>query len=377
MRMSPAGHLRPVVQRPLTDAESARFRAVCPGRQVEHPGGAPDALAPVHPLWGPLAEVRTGHAVDPQTRHNGSSGGVVSALAIHLLESGQVAGVVQIAASDTDPLANEPQISRTRADVLRAAGSRYAPAAPLKILQRCLEEPGPLAFIGKPCDVAALRALSRQAPEVASKFPVMLSFMCAGTPGMAGTDAVLGQLGMQRQDVVRFRYRGDGWPGQAKAEARDGRTAVMDYATSWGTILNRHLQLRCKLCPDGTGEFADITCADAWFGDDKGFPTFVEAEGRSLIVIRSGQGARLHAEASAAGAIISDGLQVADIEKMQPYQAERKRVLLARLAGRLLAGQPIPRFRRLRLIRAALGTNPVRLVRNGIGTWLRSIGSRG
>lgn len=377
MVMAPSGQLRPEVRRPLTAPEAALFLAVCPGRQLVHPDNAPVSQVPVHLLWGPLIEVRTGHAVDPQTRYNGSSGGVISALAIHLLESGQVAGVVHIAASETDPFANEPQISRTRADVLKAAGSRYAPASPLKVLQRCLAEPGVFAFIGKPCDVAGLRALAREVPAVADKFPFMLSFMCAGTPSMAGTNAVIAKLGMQPQDVVRFRYRGDGWPGNAKAESTDGRMAVMDYATSWGTILNRHLQLRCKLCPDGTGEFADITCADAWFGDDKGFPTFVEAEGRSLIAVRSARGMQLHDEALAAGAIASDNLPASDIEKMQPYQADRKRVLIARLAGRLLAGRPVPRFRRLRLLRAALGTSPIRLIRNGIGTWMRSIDSRG
>lgn len=32
-----------------------------------------------------------------------------------------------------------------------------------------MREPGVLAFIGKPCDVAALRALGRSRPEVAKE----------------------------------------------------------------------------------------------------------------------------------------------------------------------------------------------------------------
>jgi coenzyme F420 hydrogenase subunit beta len=37
----------------------------------------------------------------------------------------------------------------------------------------------------------------------------------------------------------------------------------MSYADSWGGILSRHVQFRCKICPDGTGGFADVVCADA------------------------------------------------------------------------------------------------------------------
>ena len=136
------------------------------------------------------------------------------------MEQGIVTGVVQTVASAADALGNEPQISRSRADVLRAAGSRYSPAAPLALLNRCMQEPGLLAFIGKPCDVAALRALSRIRPGVKEKFPYMLSFMCAGTPGRRGTEAVVQHMGLSPQEIVNFRYRGDGWPGMARAEAR-------------------------------------------------------------------------------------------------------------------------------------------------------------
>jgi coenzyme F420 hydrogenase subunit beta len=44
---------------------------------------------------------------------------------------------------------------------------------------------------------------------------------------------------------------------------------------AWGEELSNHLQFRCKICPGGTGEFADVVCAGAWYGKD-GYPDFTE-----------------------------------------------------------------------------------------------------
>src|SRR3712207_7050821 len=54
---------------------------------------------------------------------------------------------------------------------------------------------------------------------------------------------------------------------------RPPRSTLFPYTTLFRS--------RCKICPDGTGEFADIVCADAWYGKD-GYPDFAEREGRSL-----------------------------------------------------------------------------------------------
>jgi len=144
----------------------------------------------------------------------------------------------------------------------------------------------------------------------------------------------------------------------------------MDYATSWGTILNKHLQFRCKICPDGTGEFADIVCADAWYGKD-GYPDFEEREGRSLILTRTRVGEELLIEAIAAGAVVADYLPVEEIAKMQPYQLTRKKMVLSRLVGTFLRLGHVPRFRRLGLTRAAMQTSPVEFARSLVGTFRR------
>jgi coenzyme F420 hydrogenase subunit beta len=367
MRMGAEGYLRPVVLKELPAIARQSIAATCPGIKVKH---LPSTQRQ-HPIWGPILSVQTGHAIDPEVRRQGSSGGVLSAVAIYLLESELVDFVAQIAADPRNPLLNILQLSTVRADVLRAAGSRYAPSAPLQGLRELLATGKRFAFIGKPCDVAALRQYGEQNPAVKSQIPYMLSFMCAGVPSINGTHEVISALGAVREKVVSFKYRGDGWPGTVRAVHDTGESFEMDYNTSWGTILNKHLQFRCKICPDGTGEFADVVCADAWYGKD-GYPDFEERNGRSLLLARTTTGRMLVEAAIRANCISAESLPVKEIASMQPYQVDRKQLVMGRcIATRFSLGRA-PRFSRLGLLAASLKAKPSHWLRSAWGTYKRA-----
>jgi len=348
MQDTPAGYRRPVRLRPDPPAEAQLIDAVCPGANIRHERAAMEA--DYHPVWGPLIAARLGWSTDPALRRNASSGGGLSAILTHLLATGEIDYVVQTAVSGASPLRNSLAISTGRDDVFHAAGSRYAPSSPLEDIGARLDAPGRFAFVGKPCDVAGLRQLARHDPRVDAKVPYMLAFMCAGVPSYRGTSALLKAMGVEDESAVTaFRFRGDGWPGFATAELADGRRFTMDYDTSWGTILNRHLQFRCKICPDGIGEFADIVCADGWHIDAAGKPLFAETDGRSLILTRTPKGEALMGAAVKAGTIVIEPVSIAAIRHMQPFQARRKGMVLSRLAAMALTGKRRPRFAGLEL----------------------------
>lgn len=371
MEMSAQGYLRPHRVGVLSDADEDAIARVCPGDGIDFTRLPEAGETPRDVLWGPLRSVSTGHATDAELRRWGSSGGGISALLMHLLESGAVDGVIHVVGSRSQPLRNEVTVSRDRAGVLAGAGSRYAPSAPLATIGALLDGPGRFAFVGKPCDVAGLRALARIDPRVDQSIPVVLSFLCAGIPSEAGTRDVLRALDMAPEEVTALRYRGDGWPGFFRAVGADGTPREMDYATSWGSVLNRHIQWRCKVCPDGIGEFADVVCADAWYEDKTGMPTFNERDGRSLILARTARGEALVAEAEAAGRLATAPLPVGEIEKMQPFQKKRRQLVLSRLAAMGLMLRRRPRFPGAGLI-AAARTAPLRAhLRSLAGTALR------
>lgn len=365
------GFLRPVQSAPLDPAEEAAITAVCPGlgQRVAAAGRTDD------PLWGPYLAMRTGHATDPALRHAASSGGALSALLVHLLAEGTVDAVLANGPDPVHPARNAPRLVTDAAGVLAAAGSRYAPSAPLAALPALLAAHRATgrrhAVVGKPCDAAALRAMAARDPAVAAACPVVLSFFCAGVPSHTGGAAVLEALGAP--DAAAFRYRGMGWPGRATATLPDGSERSMSYAESWGGILSRHVQHRCKICADGTGTAADLVCADAWEADAEGYPRLEEAEGVSLIVARTALGAQILAAAEAAGRIVTAPFDPAALAAIQPGQRERRRALLARLVALRLAGRPVPRYEGLQLVAAARQGSIRRQLQNALGTLRRTL----
>jgi coenzyme F420 hydrogenase subunit beta len=175
-------------------------------------------------------------------------------------------------------------------------------------------------------------------------------------------------MGLAPDRVRRFRYRGDGWPGFATATSADGQTARLSYAESWGGILAREVQLRCKICADGVGGAADLAAADAWHGGDDGYPDFDEADGRSLLIARTARGDALIRAAQAAGVIACTPARVDAIIAMQPHQARRKRLAAARMAGMRLTGRRPPAAAGLKLAEAARQIGIVARLKSLAGT---------
>ncbi len=349
MTSAAPGYNRPVERAPVSRETDAVIAAICPGSRV-----APWPAAPAtDPLWGPYRSIHTGWSTDAEVRHAGSSGGFLSSLLIHALETGLADRIVHIAMDEASPTLNRIQLSRSRAEVVDAAGSRYAPESPLAVIDAELARGGKFIFLGKPCDVSALRQLAAIDRRVAAHVPLMLSFFCAGTPSQAGTDRILKHLGADKERLTRFRYRGDGWPGYATAVEDGGRTTRMSYAASWGDILSKEVQFRCKICPDAVGGVADIACADAWYGGESGYPSFDEADGRSLVMVRTAAGEAIFNAALQAGAVAAEPLAVTEIIKMQPHQARRKRQIASRLAALAVTLQPRPVVSGLQVAAAA------------------------
>lgn len=358
------GYSRPTSLGPVSPAAEQKISQTCAGAVVAPWSDAPNIDA----YWGPWRRVMTGHAVDQGTRFQGSSGGVISALLIHALISGLVDRVVHVLADPDNPTDNVMTCSTTPAEVLAGAGSRYTASSPLEQMERELSRGGAMAFVGKPCDVSALRRLATIDPRVDAHVKVAVSFFCGGMPSRNGVDRILAAMGVERDDVAAFRYRGQGWPGTAAATTHAGSVVEMSYGESWGDFLSKEVQFRCKICPDAVGGVADIACADAWYGDKNGYPEFEERDGRSLIVSRTERGDRLLEDAIAFGCVVTEPLDLGEIERMQPAQARRKRLVGGRIAALMFTLQPRPDVRGTMIAEAAKRASPREGMRNFLGT---------
>ena len=367
MQMTPPGYSRPVQTGSISPEAERAIAGACPGAVV----AAWDRDANLHPYWGPWRGVWTGYATDEAVRFEGSSGGAISAILIHALTSGFVDRVLHIKADPDKPTGNITVCSTTPQEILAGAGSRYTASSPLSGIDEALAMGGRMAFVGKPCDVSALRRLALADPRVDLHVPLMLSFFCGGMPSHDGVHRILKAMDVPFEAVAAFRFRGQGWPGTTAAATRDGRVAKMSYADSWGGHLSKEVQFRCKICPDAVGGAADIACADAWYGGESGYPSFEEQDGRSLIVVRSPAGAEMFQRAVDGGVLKAEPLEIDEIDLMQPSQARRKRLVRARVGALSATLQPKPDMRGTEVPAAARQAAPAEAARSLVGTMRR------
>jgi coenzyme F420 hydrogenase subunit beta len=352
IRKAPDGELRPYATGLLMDADVDRIYAICPGTRAE--GLPPDqiAAAPMTDLvWGPLHRVVLGWAAKSTLRHEGSTGGVLTALGQYLLRSGRVDSVLHAKAHPDEPSFGAATLSFTEAEVLAGSGSRYGPTAPLIDLEDALAMGRPFALIAKPCDLNAVRNLAHLDDRVNRLIRYWLTPVCGGYMPDAALTETLHRHDIAREEVTRLRYRGFGCPGPTTVGLTDGREKRLHYLDFWGEDESAwSLPFRCKICPDGIGEGADIAAADTWPGGSPDRQGSLTDPGVNSILVRTRAGLELLAAAEHDGALVlGRDVDVGFLSETQPHQVTKKRYALARHRGLIDAGRLAPETIGLRL----------------------------
>ena len=345
------GYLTPVVEGDLDHQTVDRIYAVCPGTRVE---GLPERLIDADTrhdnVWGPRRRKVLGWASDPRQRYEGSTGGVMTALASYLLASQRVEFILQVKSASSEPSFGEPTLSFNEAAVFEAAGSRYGPAAPLLDIDAALARDQPFAFFAKPCDVAALRNYAEQDKRVERLLKYCVVMVCGGFGTPRGTLDFYRRAGIDPKAVTGLRYRGRGCPGPTRVDTTDG-SHEFHYIDFWGEDETTwSLPFRCKICPDGIGEAADIAVADTWIGGGPNRVDSVDDPGRNALIARTRAGEDLIAAAAADGVLTLEYDIVPDTMSLyQPHQVNKKYAAWPRHQGLLDAGRLAPQTARLRI----------------------------
>lgn len=336
--ITPDGRQRPMQIAPIEPRDWAQIARTCPGINVSAPP-VEDGI-PVDPVWGRLDRVALGHATDPELRFRAAGGGALTALAASLIARGAVDFVMQVKADPDAPMRTKTVLSRSVDEVIRASGSRYGPSTPLDSLRAALDLGQRFAIVGKPCDITGLRNYGREDARVAEQCRAMLALVCGGGPEFRKSRDLVHDLGYREGDVTVMRYRGYGNPGRARVETRDGQAVELTYAELWDDESKWCSQPRCRLCPDGIGESADLVSGDFWPHCQ---PTREDA-GFNSIMVRTERGREIFEAAQSAGFLtVVRRLEVADMSFTQPHQVSKKRELWARLRGLEVAGHPVMR----------------------------------
>jgi coenzyme F420 hydrogenase subunit beta len=343
---------------------------VCPGIEITQHISHNNILTELEKAWGPVLEVWEGYATDHEIRYKGSSGGVVTALALYNLEQKNASSVMHIGAKKAYPLQNAVFFSRSRDEIISRSGSRYAPAPVCEKMSQITQNLESFVVIGKPCDIAAMRKTQKYKKQMEDNIKCIISIFCAGTPSTEGTYKLLDKLGVEPEHVSALRYRGYGWPGMTCIQLKESDSQVkeLSYQQSWDDILSKYTQYRCRLCPDSTGQLADISCGDPWYRDRN-----VEKDGWSLVLVRTERGREILHKAVEYGYLKLEHTEISNVSKSQKALLERKRHLWGRLVTLRLVGIPTPKFTGFALFKNWMELSLVDKLRSFAGTMKRII----
>lgn len=302
-------------------------------------------------LMGSVRGACIANATNREVRTAGASGGVVTQILIHLLETGRIKGALVTVGNPDEPSQGKGIIARTQDDLLRSAQSRYTTAPSLAALLDIRNEDGPFALVGLPCQVHAVRRRQLADPRWRKRVPYLIGLLCHYNIPFTATREAAAMLAPAGARLVRaFSRQRDatGWPNNTLelwySDGSKWRSPVGPAQIF--NILSRVSKLgRCLTCMDATAEFSDISIGDPWIRNDRGGWKYEHPDGYSSVIVRTEQGEALLREAQHAGKIELRPIPPAEIEAGQHAMiTEKKRRVAFRIKVRRLLGRPIPSY---------------------------------
>lgn len=294
---------------------------------------------PRSPLLGEYRRILIAHAMDETIRRNGASGAVLTATLLYLLEQKRIAGAVVLGMDSQVPWRAKPLIARTREQILASAQSKYAISPVNTILGELAHEEGPLAYVGLPHQVFAIRRLQQLKHPSVSKIAYVLGPFFGNELHGSAIDSFLRKFHARKEDIAHLSYRAGEWPGSMEVRLKDGRVFRMPKFHA-NYLIPFHITQNSLLSHDLTNEFTDLSGGDAWA------PTYEErGKGFSMLITRSEQGDALVRAMEAAGALWTKEISEDEAVTMQSHGLDfKKRGTFLRIARRERSGKRVPLY---------------------------------
>jgi coenzyme F420 hydrogenase subunit beta len=330
--MTKKGRLEPQEISPLSNENLNKIKKVCPGVLVEGlPKNEINKNSKFDLIWGYYHSLFYSWSTDSKIRFQSSTGGLLNGLSLYLLESKKVNFILHTGTDPQKPMRSISKYSHNKNELLSSGScSRYGPASPLDKFHEALNLNQPFAFVGKPCDISAIRQLSKIDGRVNDSCKYLLTLVCGGFGEFTKSQDFIESFNVKEENLEIFRYRGNGNPGKMYIKTDTGEEYDKDYNSFWGEESTWRVPFRCKICPDAIGESADVAALDTWpGGSPKG-----EDEGFNAAIVRTQKGLELLNNAIDAGYIKKgNSLSIEEISDFQPHQVKKKQAVFARHQG--------------------------------------------
>ena len=350
MRLNECGEFVPVLCDECNDCDLCI--SVCP--QLSH---NPDNVDVQHiisttssDVLGYSHELKTwaGYAVDSSRRLHSASGGMLTLVLQHLLDSQQIDAAIVVGPrnSKTGPLF-QAKLVRTPEELDACAGSKYYPVELSKVLHELKSTKERVAIVGLPCHVSAARLLIGKSKQLREQIRYIFGLVCGHGVSTKFTELLAAAVRVPLDKVDTVSYRG-----------KEGRLKASDFAFSafqndriigqpigsenspYGVAWCRRLFVphACDFCTDCFAENADATFMDAWL------PEYIsDPRGTSLMVSRESRVTTILSELQKENLAKLWEVTRDDIIKSQAGVIRYKRELLPdRIFAAISRGKPVP-----------------------------------
>lgn len=302
---------------------------------------------------GHFLESTLAYATDNELRKNGTSGGLVTAILLNLLERGEIDGAVVIT-SDKDVLwRGKPVIARTRDEILASTKSKYAISPTNSVFSEILATPGKYALVGLPCQIHGYSKAAELDPRLRERVVLTIGLYCHAAVEHDGYEIVWNSLGKAREGASKFVSRIGKHPGTPYVLYPDGTSKPAYFPNKTGyrpssiemiNILYRlYSPARCLTCFDASSEFADIAVGDPWMAPPDGDVNFYE--GWSFALLRTARGQKIYQQSLSDGAIVSKEVTRNEALACNKLMSNEKRWRAFRIIEtHRRQGKPIPAY---------------------------------
>ncbi len=280
MKRSDAG---PVPEYGPTESLPELAWQACPGKGVDYPAlyRAHYQRLPDNWLLGVHCTVRVGHAANAEIRRKGASGGVTTAVLVHLLRTGKIDAAILV--RQGIPTAEEASvfIAKTPEEVIASAQSVYIPVPTLQILRNL--EPGKrYAMTCLPEQASALRQLQTGGYAPARQIEYVLGPYTGTALQPAAIRAILRAHSIRDDDAISsLQWRAGEWPGYLEIITASGRI-VRSKKVYYNYLIPFFVTQTSLQSMDFANEFCDLSVGDAWSPQYEAL-----GEGHSVFVTRS------------------------------------------------------------------------------------------